>query len=158
MGFRPRIQLSSAVDRDFERIALPYFQFVFPDIIQPTPRAAWDRKGVDLMTSPEREPIKVCVQCKTTLKPRFKSSDVKALLAELEKFRNAEVRSERYILALNRNDFGGLIQSAIAQYCAKFSELSHVEIWDVGRIADKSQDAVVRLIRDHIRNFNLESE
>ena len=153
MGFSPRVQLSSAVGRDFERLVLPYFQFVFPSMERPTALAAWDRKGVDLMTDPERRPIEVCVQCKSTLKERFSLADVNEIKSEIEAFLRMNIECNRYILALNRNDFEGHFQKTFAALETTPAKTS-VEVWPLSRIVDEAQEAVRLTILDRVKSFN----
>jgi hypothetical protein len=156
MPFRPRVQLASGVGRDFERLLLPYLQFVFPGIAQPTPLATWDRRGVDLMTTPERSPIEVCVQCKSTVKKQFETSDIKEFTSDIDKFIASGIQCDRYIVALNRNDFNGLIQSALNDYVKGLPKKPPLEVWQLARIVDEAQDSVRNLILERVKKFNAE--
>jgi hypothetical protein len=154
MGFSPRVQLASATGRDFERLVLPYLQFVFPDLVQPTPLATWDRKGVDFMTTPERDPIEVCVQCKSTVKPRFDLADIDEFRNDVRKFIESGARCDRYILALNRNDFDGEIFKGISDLVRKLSISWDVEVWELGKIIKETENAIKELIQRRVAAFN----
>jgi hypothetical protein len=156
MGFSPRVQLASATGRDFERLVLPYLQFVFPDLAQPTPLGAWDRKGVDFMTTPEDDAIKVCVQCKSTVKSKFDSADIKEFKRDLRKFIESGTRCERYVLALNRNDFEGNIHKAITELGEQLPASPRVEVWELARIVREAENAIRELIRRRVKAFNEE--
>jgi hypothetical protein len=151
MPFRPRVQLAAGVGRDFERLALPYFQFVFPGIVRPTPLAIWDRRGVDLMTTPERSPVEVCVQCKSTSNERFEKEDIEDFKHDIEKFIASGIQCDRYIIALNRNDYDGLIQTTLENYVKNRPSKLNLEIWKLARIVDEAQDAVRNLILVRIK-------
>jgi hypothetical protein len=154
MGFRPRAQLASAVGRDFERLVLPYFQFAFPGIGRPTPLAAWDRKGVDLMTTPERDPIEVCVQCKSTMKERFEPSDIGQFTDDINKFVASGIRCNRYIVAFNRNDFDGLIQAELSAHLATLPTKPNLEVWPLSRIVNEAQNSIRNLVLSRVKQFN----
>lgn len=156
MGFSPRVQLASATGRDFERLVLPYLQFVFPDLGQPTPLAIWDRKGVDLMTTPEEDPIGICVQCKSTTKTRFDLTEINEFKNDLQKFAASGTRCKRYIVALNRNDFDGEVYNAISGFVPTLALSGTVEVWELGRIVREAENAIKELIRRRIAAFNEE--
>jgi hypothetical protein len=60
MSYHPQVELSIAVDRDFERAVLPFFAVSFPGIALPKARAYWDRRGIDLMTTSSAPAPSIC--------------------------------------------------------------------------------------------------
>lgn len=156
MSFSVAQDLSVPLERDFERAVLPYLSIVFPDICIPKARGYWDQRGVDLMTSPEADPIEVCVQCKTTVESEFSPATHPALLKEIDKFIAGGVQCRRYILVLNRIDKHLVIAKAVRSHVAGRCPGTSFEVWDRQRVDREARASMVRRIRARVAAFNAE--
>jgi hypothetical protein len=105
------------------------------------------------MTTPERNPIEVCVQCKSTLKEKFEPIDINDFKREVDTFLSSKIECERYILALNRNDFDGQVEKAFGEH-RKTSNGLKVEVWPLSKIVDEAQEAVRLMILRRVKLFN----
>ena len=153
MTLRPRAELSNAVGRDFEKVALSYFEIVFPEIIRPQPLSYWDRRGIDLMTAADVRPIQVCVQCKSTSEPTFDNAGIHSILDDIDKFLSHGIDAEKYIIALNRFD-DGAIGDAVASHISAVGGAADFEVWDRRRLVKEAEAVVLERVLTGIETFN----
>jgi hypothetical protein len=110
-----------ALSRDaFADRALTLLRIRWPECIAAPRLKKIDQQGVDLFVWDEGQPLSVAVQCKgfEVAEERVGSSQREQCLQSILKFRESDVRAERYLLVHNRiasdADFRVPVESAIA--------------------------------------------
>ena len=149
-------ELMTAVDRDFERAALPLLRALWPHMVQPRGLAAYDKAGVDLVAIDEQDAIDCVVQCKGFFKLEGLADDqLGQITKSLTKFNRSGLTTRTFILLHNQDGrnkaIAEKIDVALAELIAAGVALT-VHQWDryafMNAIREKLADMVAKRVSE----------
>ena len=150
MSYSPRAELSQAVDRQFERAVLPFFQILWPTMTRPKPLGYWDRRGIDLVTNVEKRPIQCCVECKSSADPEINSEQYRKIFTSIGSFRKSKISADTYIVVYNREvrneSQRNKIEIELRDLVSR-GQVRVAEFWDINKLFKRIKES----LRSHLQ-------